>query len=88
MHRVTVNITSITWDEEQDYNPEDYPRHLRAPVRTIQLPSEIDTLTVTVDDASDDEQILGAILDMLTDEYDFLIKDVQYVITEMTRVEG
>lgn len=73
MHRVTVNVMDVEWDTEG---------------ADVELPTQFTYLSVTVDDASDDEQILGAVLDMLTDEYDFLIKNIEYVIVEMTRVEG
>jgi len=77
MHKVTVNVTSIEWDT--DGVPEsDLPM----------LPATYERfLTVTVHDGSDDEEILSEILNALVNEFDYLIKDVQYSIESIHRVQ-
>ena len=76
MHEVTVTVTSIEWDT--DGVPEsDLPM----------LPATYERLTITVHDGSNDEEILSEILNALVKEYNYLIKDVQYGIVSIRRVQ-
>ena len=75
MHLVRVQVTHIEWDVE-GVHAEDVPM----------LPATYTHLDVLVDDASNDEEINSEVMNALVREFDYLVKDVGYVITWVERV--
>jgi hypothetical protein len=79
MHDVTVNVTSIEWDTSDAPEAHKPLLHL--------LPATYGRLTVTVDDGSNDEEILCEVLNALVNQFGYLITDVQFIIESIHRVQ-
>lgn len=69
--KAVVNVTKIDWDTETDTNDADDIAAAAA------LPTGPLSITVDIDD-KDEDTVLEAVLDHLSDTYGFLVLDVQY----------
>lgn len=66
--KAVVNVTKIDWDTETDDGDT---------TGVSELPTTPITISVDIDD-KDENTVLDAVLDHLSDTYGFLILDVQY----------